>query len=84
MERYRSSLVDNRATTTTCFYKLTENSPILQRTPIIGRRSYTFNNEVADSNFEGASVAVCTKRSISSKRALFWSGCCVALIIFII
>ncbi|CAG9540885.1 unnamed protein product [Cercopithifilaria johnstoni] len=44
MERYRNSWVDNTSTAIT-FYKLTENSPIIQRDRITGRRSYTFRTE---------------------------------------
>ncbi|VDO33050.1 unnamed protein product [Brugia timori] len=51
MERYRNSLVDNRATATTCFYELTENSPIIQRIRAMELRNYTFNNE-SENDFE--------------------------------
>uniref|UniRef100_A0A915PL79 Neurotransmitter-gated ion-channel transmembrane domain-containing protein n=1 Tax=Setaria digitata TaxID=48799 RepID=A0A915PL79_9BILA len=50
MKRYRSSLISDTATTTT-YYKITENSPIIRRSRTVGCRSYTMNNE-PENDFE--------------------------------
>uniref|UniRef100_A0A0R3RGK3 Gamma-aminobutyric acid receptor subunit beta n=1 Tax=Elaeophora elaphi TaxID=1147741 RepID=A0A0R3RGK3_9BILA len=51
MERYRNSLNNNTATATTCFYKSTKDSPIIQRHRTTGRKSYTFRIET-ENDFE--------------------------------